>query len=104
MEREVSLEEGQQRGRGWCKRPDRQGNGRPGADCLKGSRAVRVSPLQRTSARMFGNSGGTAESFSSWVFLRPGRFWLSLGEAVAALWAVTDEGRYRLSGWKSLCL
>ena len=36
-------------------------NGRPGADCLNIGRGVRVCPLQLLSARVSGNSGGTAE-------------------------------------------
>jgi len=37
---------------------------RPGVDFLKISREIWVRPLQRSSARFFGNSGGTAEIFA----------------------------------------
>jgi len=53
-----------QRAVGWCKAAEVWIDCRPGARFLNSSREMRVSPLQRLSARNSGKSGGTAEVFA----------------------------------------
>lgn len=52
-------------------------DGRPGADCLKDSRAVRVSPLWLLSARFSGIQVVPRKcTFSPWEFVSQGVFFM----------------------------